>query len=73
MIRNYDIELVAERSKLLSEAILDASKHDLPDWLAHRLSVLKADADGVARVIDKHKGEILNCSQTTKGEPKDAE
>lgn len=66
MIRDYDIELVAERSKMLSEAISDASKHNLPDWMAHRLSVLKADADGVARDIDKHKGEIMNCSQTTK-------
>lgn len=72
MIRDYDIELVAERSKGLSEAISDASKHDLPDWLAHRLSVLKADADGVARDIDKHKDELMNCSQTTKGELKDA-
>lgn len=72
MIRDYDIELVAERSKGLSEAISDASKHDLPDWLAHRLSVLKADADGVARVIDRHKDELMNCSQTTKWKLKDA-
>lgn len=72
MIRDYDIELVAERSKLLSEAISEASKHDLPDWLAHRLSVLKADADGVARDIDKYRDEIMNGTQATKGEQKDA-
>jgi hypothetical protein len=66
VIRDYDIELVAGRSKGLSEAISDATKHALPDWLAHRISVLKADADGVARDIDKHRKELMNCSQTTK-------
>jgi hypothetical protein len=72
VIRDYDIELVAERSKGLSEAISDATKHDLPDWIAHRLSVLKADADGVARDIEKHRDELMNGTQTTKGKLKDA-
>lgn len=51
----YDIELVAVVCGQLVAAIDAATRHDLPDWMYHRLSVLRAEASGLVREMQNHK------------------
>ena len=51
----YDIELVAVVCQQLVAAIDTATQHDLPDWMYHRLSVLRAEASGLVREMQDHK------------------
>ena len=51
----YDIELVAVSCQQLVAAIDAATQHDLPDWMYHRLSVLRAEASGLVREMQNHK------------------
>lgn len=55
MIVEHDITLAVEGCRRLSEAIGNALKHPLPDWMAHRLNTLRTEVDGVMRDFKNHK------------------
>ena len=57
MTAGYDLEAVAVASDRLVAAIDAATQHDLPDWMRHRLSVLRAEAAGLVREMHNHKEE----------------
>lgn len=52
-----DIELVAAKCEQLSAAIAVALRHPQPDWMAHRMGVLRNEANGLKREIENHKEE----------------
>ena len=54
----YDIELVAVSCEQLVAAIDAATQHDLPDWMHHRLSVLRAEASSLVREMQNHKEAV---------------
>ena len=55
MTAAYDIEAVAVACNSLVAAIDAATAHALPDWMHHRLSVLRAEAAGLVREMQNHK------------------
>ena len=52
----YDIERVAVAAEQLLVAIDAAEDHPLPDWLAHRLTVVRMECAGLRNAM-KEGGE----------------
>ena len=57
MTAAYDIEAVAVASDRLVAAIDAATAHALPDWMQHRMAVIRAEASGLVREMQNHKEE----------------
>ena len=57
MTAAYDIALVATECQRLVAAIDAALGHALPDWMSHRLGVLRCEAIAVRREIESHNNE----------------
>ena len=50
----YDIERVAVACEQLLAAIDAAEDHTLPDWLAHRLTVVRMECAGLKNAMKEH-------------------
>ena len=69
MTKAYDIALVAASCERLAATIDGAARHPLPDWMRHRMSVVRSEATGLAREIEMSNSEILEspgarCAET---------
>lgn len=54
MTAAYDIERVAVAAEQLLAAIDAADDHTLPDWLAHRLTVVRMECAGLRNAMKEH-------------------
>lgn len=52
----YGIELVAVECERLEFAATEAMRHELPDWLSHRLAHIRGEAHSLREEIEKTKG-----------------
>ena len=50
----YDIERVAAACEQLAQAIDAAARHTNPDWLSHRMAVVRTEANALKHVIEEH-------------------
>ena len=50
----YDIERVGIACEQLLAAIDAAEDHPLPDWLAHRLTVVRMECAGLKNAMKEH-------------------
>lgn len=55
MTPRYDIELALVAAERAAEAARHAASHaDIPDWLAHRLAQLAAEAQSFCDAVKEH-------------------
>ena len=58
MIAAYDIERVAVACEQILVAIDAAEKHELADWLSHRLTVVRSECRGLKDAIKEHDDKV---------------
>ena len=55
----YDLERFVGALERVGEAIDALHAHSLPDWLSHRLELVRADCDSLKSEIRKMKGGAI--------------
>lgn len=56
MIYRYDLETLAVALENVEGAVKELFRHELPDWLSHRLAHIRAEAHSLRVEIEKTKG-----------------
>ena len=56
MTYGYDLEMMVVALEDVEDAAQALYRHELPDWLAHRLSHIRAEAQSLRVEIEKTKG-----------------
>lgn len=57
MTLGYDLERLVVALEAVGSAADALYRHDLPDWLAHRLALIRSEAESLKTEITKTKGE----------------
>jgi len=56
MIYRYDLETLVVALENVEGAVQELFRHELPDWLAHRVAHIRAEAHSLRVEIEKTKG-----------------
>ena len=63
MTRDFDLERVIVAADELAVAIRKAARHELPDWLFHRLAVLQGELASLKPHIESIKQERIEDNE----------
>ena len=57
MTYEYDLEVLAVALENVEGAVQELFRHELPDWLSHRLAHIRAEAHSLRVEIEKTKDQ----------------
>ena len=66
MTRDFDLERVIVAADDMIAAIRKAARHNIPDWLFHRLAVLQGELASLKPHIESMKEERIETNEGKK-------